>query len=93
MEVVYIVPRNQCGPMTSATCRPSASAAIPGSAPLREVDFVFCTLEGSSLALLQKELNKDVAFEQVDQLRQGTQQQRSEIQVANIARSDNQHPC
>ena len=42
--------------MTSATCRPSASAAILGSGPLREDDFVFCTLEGRSLALLKKEL-------------------------------------
>ena len=66
---------------------------MPGSGPLREVDFVFCTLEGSGLALLKKEVNEDVAFEQVDQLRQSTQQQRSEIQVANIACSDNQHPC
>ncbi len=78
--------------MTSATCRPSASAAIPGSGPLREVDFVFCTLEGSGLALLKKEVNKDVAFEQVDQLRQSTQQQRSEIRVADVACGDNQEP-
>lgn len=29
---------------------------MPASAPLREVGFVFCTLEGSGLALLKKEL-------------------------------------
>ncbi|MFM7264697.1 MAG: hypothetical protein ACKOZW_03715 [Cyanobium sp.] len=56
---------------------------------MREVDFVFCTLESSGLALLKKELNEGVAFEQVDQVRQSTQQQRSEIQVADVACGDN----
>lgn len=51
-----LCPGTRGAPMTSATCRPSASAAMPASAPLREVGFVFCTLEGSGLALLKKEL-------------------------------------
>ncbi|MFN4866370.1 MAG: HIT family protein [Cyanobium sp.] len=42
--------------MTSATCRPSASAAKPASATSREAGCLFCALEGSGRVLLENEL-------------------------------------
>jgi hypothetical protein len=47
---------------TSATCRPSASAAMPASDGRREAGFVFCALEGSGRVLLEN------AFEAVHRL-------------------------
>jgi hypothetical protein len=41
---------------TSATCRPSASAAMPPSDGRREAGCVFCALEGSGRVLLENEL-------------------------------------
>ena len=41
---------------TSATCRPSASAAMPASDGRRETGCVFCALEASGRVLLENEL-------------------------------------
>ncbi len=41
---------------TSATCRASASAAMPASAAMREAGCVFCGLEASGRVLLENEL-------------------------------------
>ena len=52
----YIVPRNQGGRTTSATCSPSASAAMPASDGRREAGCGFCALEASGRVLLENEL-------------------------------------
>ena len=41
---------------TSATCRPSASAATPASDGRRKAGYVFCALEASGRVLLENEL-------------------------------------
>jgi hypothetical protein len=47
--------RTRAARTTSATCRPSASAATPASDGRREAGCVFCALEASGRVLLENE--------------------------------------
>jgi len=56
LEVDQIVPRDRAARTTSATCRPSASAAMPVSDGRREAGCGFCALEASGRVLLENAL-------------------------------------
>jgi len=56
LEVVHFVPGNQGDPDDISNLQALCFRCNTGKRPLREVDFVFCTLEGSGLAPLKKEL-------------------------------------
>ena len=56
LGVVYIVPRNQGDRNDLSNLQALCFRCNAGKRTFREMDFVFCTLEGSGLAPLKKEL-------------------------------------